>query len=120
MRKNKALKLLAILFCFAITNQIAYAEGGEFSVCPLCSNTGEVLCPLGSTAGCINDTPEETIPKCVFYGDRYVAGCWKFIGIKKLDLDFSKLGMPPSLMIDVIGGGETYTLNRETIGCRKL
>ena len=119
MKKNKLL-LLSILFYLATINQIASTEDGPFFVCPVCSNTGEVLCPPDSTAGCINATPEETVPKCVFLENKYVAGCWKFIGTKKLDFDFTKLNMPPSVMINVIGGGETYTLNRETIGCRKL
>ena len=28
--------------------------------------------------------------------------------------------LTPGSMINVIGGGETYTLNREIVGCKKL
>ena|SRR3989338_8216247 len=86
-------------------------------VCPLCTNEGKLTCPVGYEAICENEPIE---PKCVFLGNKYIAGCWKFVGVKKLDFDFNSIDFPPSLMIEVIGGGETYTLNRETIGCKKL
>ena len=104
-----------ILISLFLNTSNAFALDDD--VCPLCTHEGKLTCPVGYQAICENEPIE---PKCVFLENKYVAGCWKFIGIKKLDFDFNSIDFPPSLMIEVIGGGETYTLNRETIGCRKL
>ena len=110
--------LVMILLLF--TNLIAKGETESFNMCPLCSNQGELICPLGFEAACQNETPGDTEPKCILLEKKYMPGCWKFVGIKKLNLDFSGLMLSPTAMIEVIGGGETYTLNRDIVGCRKL
>ena len=92
----------------------------SFNMCPLCSNQGTLICPSGFEAACQNEIPGDTEPKCILFGKKYMPGCWKFVGIKKLDLGFSGLMLSPTAMVEVIGGGETYTLNREIIGCKKL
>jgi len=98
----------------------AKADTSIVNFCPLCSKNGEIICPKGFEAECIEIKGEMSEPRCVFFGNKYISGCWKFVGISKVDLDFFILNLPPSYMIEATGGGETYTLNRETIGCRKL
>ncbi|OGI18567.1 MAG: hypothetical protein A3B68_02240 [Candidatus Melainabacteria bacterium RIFCSPHIGHO2_02_FULL_34_12] len=112
--------IILILLVFVFCKQSALASLDETLVCPLCSFEGNVLCPEGFEATCQDENPDETEPKCVFFENKYVPGCWKFIGIKKMDFNLGALNMPPSVMIDIVGGGETYTLNREIIGCKKL
>ena len=119
--RHSSFGILLTLIFFTITSTIAAnAEKSSISICPLCSNQGELICPLGFEAACQNETPGDTEPKCILLEKKYMPGCWKFVGIKKMDINFDSLKMPPSTMIKIIGGGETYTLNRETIGCRKL
>ncbi|MBI1857994.1 MAG: hypothetical protein HYR97_02630 [Candidatus Melainabacteria bacterium] len=89
-----------------------------FDLCPVCTVKGELLCPSGYEAACEQDDTEIHEPKCIFYGNRYVSGCLKFVGVNKLDLNFDTL--LPGSKVELIGGGETYTLNRETVGCRRL
>ena len=109
--------LFALLFQ-AMSSLPIVAKAEDLTICPLCNEEGTITCPLGFKAICLSS--DESEPKCLFLENRYVSGCWKFIGIKKLDLDIGIQNMPPSTMVKIIGGGETYTLNRETIGCRKL
>lgn len=116
---NLQSSILCLTFLMAI-NLGAFAYEDPFTLCPLCSQDGKVICPLGFEAACADETPGETEPKCVFLGTKYMPGCWKFVGIKKLDFNIGVLNLPASYMAEVIGGGETYTLNREIIGCRKL
>ena len=96
------------------------ANAKEEFVCPLCTHEGILTCPSGFIAFCDEKDAANIEPRCVFLENKYVAGCWKFIGIKKMDLNFNSIDFPPSLMIEVIGGGETYTLNKDTISCKKL
>lgn len=117
--KSVFLLLLFSLFVFS-TNLTANSETKPFILCPLCNNDGKIICPSGFEAACQNEIPGDTEPKCILFGKKYMPGCWKFVGIKKLDLDFSGLMLSPSAMVKIIGGGETYTLNRDIIGCRKL
>ena len=113
--------LIFILFTLLpVTGTCARATAESFFVCPLCSMDGIITCPIGFEAACADQIPNITEPKCVFLENKYVPGCWKFVGIKKLDLNFNPSNMPPSFMIDIIGGGETYTVDREAVGCRKL
>ena len=105
-----------ILYC---PHAIAFEELLS-QVCPLCTMHGIITCPNGLEAACIDEVPGETQPKCLFYENKYVPGCLKFVGIKKLDLNLLPANMPPSIMINIIGGGETYTLNREIIECRAI
>lgn len=107
---------LFLLVAFAFYPQELNAE--SFNLCPLCTKHGEVICPGGYEPACPEST-EVLEPKCIFYGARYVPGCYKYVGIQKLDLDFSG-GLPKGYKVDVIGGGETYTLDREIVGCKKL
>lgn len=109
--------ILFFLILIAFANK-AFAEQ-EFYLCPLC-NGDKVTCPKGFEAACADLVPGETVPKCIFFENKYIPGCWKFVGKKKLDLSLIPANMPPSTMIKVIGGGEIYTLNREIIGCKKL
>lgn len=120
--KNKKEHILFILFLSIMftSGMNAVGETDSFQICPLCSKDGGITCPVGYEAGCQDETPGDTKPKCLFYGDKYIPGCWKFIGVKKLDFDFPSLGLPPTTMIKITGGGETYTLNREIVGCKKL
>ena len=98
----------------------AQTETEAFFASPLCDMNGGIICPVGSEVGCADDISLATKPKCIFYENKYIPGCLKFAGIKKIDLNFEALMLTPSSMIKVIGGGETYTLNREIVGCRKL
>ena len=107
-----------ILSAFAISNAISAQE--DFNLCPLCTDKGNIICPLGFEPVCADENPGETEPKCVFLETKYMPGCWKFIGIKKIDLNLESLMLSPTTMVKIIGGGETYTLNREIIGCKKL
>ena len=115
------LKLTILFFAFLLINALnAIAESKTFSVSPLCTMDGEIICPNGFQPNCNDETENKTEPKCLFYENKYVPGCWKFIGIEKIDFSLLPLNMPPSTMIEIIGGGEVYTLNRDIVGCRKL
>ena len=109
--------LLLLLLIFFLPLNL-HAE--SFDLCPLCSMSGDVICPGGFEPACENEVPYSIEPKCVFLENKYVPGCFKFVKVEKREIDFSGWKMPPGAMIEVIGGGETYTLNRETIGCKKL
>ena len=113
------LSILVFLFLFVIDIK-AQAQIETFVTCPLCDMNGGIICTDGFEVGCADDLSLATEPKCIFYEDKYVPGCLKFVGIKKIDLNLEALMLSPSSMIKVIGGGETYTLNREIVGCRKL
>ncbi len=99
---------------------IAQTQIDDFELSPLCDSNGALVCPLGYEAGCANGGSLSTEPKCIFYGDKFISGCLKFEKIQKIDLNFENLMLSPGSMIEVIGGGETYTLNREAVGCRRL
>ena len=123
MRKNQKKSFFIFVLCLIVqTLEISYAFANleNFSLCPLCNSEGIIICPAGFKAACANEKPDDTIPKCIFYENKYIPGCWKFIGVNKLDFNFGALKMPPSAMIEIIGGGETYTLNRDIVGCKKL
>ena len=109
-----------IFFILFTSNIKVQAEEDLFFSCPLCNKEGGIICPAGYKAACADEVPGDTKPKCIFYENKYIPGCWKFIGIKKLNVDFLLPNMPPSAMIEIIGGGETYTLNRDIVGCKKL
>ncbi len=116
-RKFVILFFLVLVICFNVSSALAVSE---LSLCPLCDRAGQIICPEGFEAICSDETANTYEPKCIFYGDKYIPGCWKFVGINKLNFDLMPANMPPSIMIDIIGGGETYTLNREIVGCKKL
>ena len=110
-----------LILLFLITGKAgAQTQLETFELSPLCDMEGGITCPVGFEAGCADELYLETQPKCIFYGKKYIPGCLKFVGIKKIDLNFESLMLTPSSMIKVIGGGETYTLNREIVGCKKL
>lgn len=113
--------LLAVflLSLFLVSNKIL-ANDLAFDVCPICTKDGQLTCPLGFEAACHDETLDKTEPKCLFQGGQYIAGCWKFAGHQKIDFSFLQPPPPSTVMIEVIGGGEIYTLNREIIGCKKL
>ena len=114
------LSILVFLFLFVIDIK-AQTQIETFVTCPLCDMNGGIICPDGFEVSCLDDLSLATQqPKCIFYGDKYIPGCLKFVGIKKIDLGLEKLMLTPGTMVEVIGGGETYTLNREIVGCRKL
>lgn len=94
-------------------------EIGPSSVYPVCSKSGEVVCPDNFSPYCPEDKEIKGTPKCILIGSMFVPGCWIFVGIKKIDLGLEKMMLSPTTMVKVIGGGETYTLNRETIFCKK-
>ena len=121
MKKNnvKSFSILILVFLF-ISRVNAQTQAETFELSPLCDTNGEITCPVGFKAGCADDTSLATEPKCIFYDNKYISGCLKFVGIKKIDLNLEALMLSPSSMIKVIGGGETYTLNREIVGCKKL
>ena len=109
---------ILVLFFFFVGVVNAQTQIKTFELSPLCDMDGEVICPVGFEVGC--SSKEATEPKCIFYEGRFISGCLQFVGIKKIDLNFEALMVTPGSMIEVIGGGETYTLNREIVGCRKL
>jgi len=113
------LTVLILLF-LVVCNSNAQTQIEDFEVSPLCDINGSIICPDGFKVGCADDVSLATEPKCIFYGEKYIPGCLKFIGIKKIDLNLESLMLTPGSMIEVIGGGETYTLNRETVGCKRL
>lgn len=111
--------LIAVLGLLFITNNVS-ANDIAFDVCPICTTDGQLICPVGFEAVCQNEVQDKTEPKCLFQGNQYIAGCWKYAGYKKLDFNFLQPPPPSTMMIEVIGGGEIYTLNREIIGCKRL
>ena len=121
MKKNNVRFILSILVLFflIIGSVKAQTEIEAFELSPLCDINGGIICPVDFEVGCADDLSLATEPKCIFYEDKFIPGCLKFVGIKKIDLDFESLMLTPGSMIKVIGGGETYTLNREIVGCKK-
>ncbi len=117
--KSITIFIFILLIQILCTSQ-SIASPEAISLCPLCTKEGAVTCPDGFQAICQDETPTVYEPKCIFYENKFIPGCWKFVGINKINFNLSPVNMPPSIMIDVIGGGETYTLNREIIGCKKL
>ena len=109
-----------IIFFLVVCDSNAQTQIKDFEVSPLCDISGSIICPDGFEVGCADELSLPTEPKCIFYGEKYIPGCLKFIGIKKIDLNLESLMISPGSMIEVIGGGETYTLNREIVGCKKL
>ena len=112
------MKPFFLIILILITTNLVKAESKLFTLCPLCDQAGEITCPNGYEADCLNANTEMSIPKCIFFNNMYVPGCWQFVGIQKLDLNFDTKMFPPSWMAKVTGGGETYTLNIETVGCK--
>lgn len=120
---NVSCSLLFLLTVFLSTSLIALSQSEQFIISPLCTMQGEIRCPEGFKAACSDEKAEGTIPKCVFLGKNYVPGCWKFIRKQKIDFTIPSEGLRAVAHesdVKIIGGGETYNLNRETIGCRKL
>ena len=109
-----------ILFFLVVCDSNAQTQIEDFEVSPLCNMSGEIICPDGFKIGCADELSLTTQPKCIFYGEKFIPGCLKFVGMKKVDLNLESLMISPDSMIKVIGGGETYTLNREIVGCKKL
>ena len=122
MKKSNLKFILGILVLLLLLTNDTDAQTGieAFEVSPLCDMDGGIICPVGFEIGCADDLSLATEPKCIFYEGKYIPGCLKFVGIKKIDLNFESLMLSPSSMIKVVGGGETYTLNREIVGCKKL
>ena len=114
------INLLFLLLVLTAYAPKAFASTVAFDVYPLCTNDGGIICPFGYEAACKDEIPYNTEPKCVFLDNKYVPGCWRFIGVKNLDFSLFPANMPPTTMIKVTGGGQVYTLNREIIGCKKL
>ena len=108
---------LFLLILFTVSS--SYAET-EFYLCPLCDQSGNIICPAGYEAGCLNSNVDGSLPKCLFLDGMYAPGCWKFEGIKKIDIGIDPSIFPPSWMAMIEGGGETYTVNKDTVGCKKL
>ena len=111
---------ILILLIFFVSSASAETSIESFIVSPLCDTRGSIICPDGLKADCADESSSSTQPRCIFYGDKYISGCLKFEKIQKIDLNFDALMLTPGSMIKVIGGGETYTLNREIVGCKKL
>ena len=111
---------LILILIFYSFNCKASEETEISTICPLCSYDAKLICPIGFTAICEGEDSHKLEPKCIFYENKYMPGCWKFAGINKINLNLVPANMPPSTMIKIIGGGETYTFNREIIGCKKL
>ena len=117
MRFILSMFILSFLFAFSVNAQTRIEA---FELSPLCDMNGGIICPAGFEVGCADGVSLEIQPKCIFYENKYIPGCLKFVGIKKIDLNFEALMLTPGSMIKVIGGGETYTLNREIVGCKRL
>ena len=112
--------LILLSFLISLTSLPVSAESEDFSMCPLCDRLGNVTCPFGYEAGCQRLNAEISEPKCIFLENTYVSGCLTFIGIKKIEgLDVLFM-LGPNVKAEITGGGETYTLNREAIGCKRL
>ena len=112
-------QLIIFLLTLNIAGLQCFAKTEQFKLSPLCNND-EIVCPEGFEAACADEMPGDTTPKCLFLTDKYVPGCWKFIGMRNLDLSLLRNSLPPSAMVTITSGGQTYTLNRDIIGCRKL
>lgn len=115
--KNNSFYLLFIASCLLLP--VSALEIGPSSVYPVCSKSGEIVCPDNYLPFCPENKEKSASPKCIQLGSMFVPGCWQFEGIKKIDLGLEKMMLSPSTMVKVIGGGETYTLNRETVFCKK-
>lgn len=113
------LVILSLLILF-VCDIKAQAVTDDFVVSPLCDINGTIVCPVGYEAGCADESLKSTEPKCIFYNEKFISGCLKFVGVKKIDINFETLMLSPGSMVKIIGGGETYTLNREIVGCKKL
>ena len=109
---------MLLLFLSMHTYVIASSE--DFDLCPLCDQFGEIICPNGYEAACASDEIPGPVPKCLLHNAKLIPGCWQFIGVQKIDLGLEHLMPFPNSMVEIIGGGETYTLNREIVGCKKL
>ena len=122
MKKNNVrfVFIFLVLFFLVVGSINAQTEIETFVLSPLCDMNGKLTCPDGFEVGCADDLSGVTKPQCIFYEGKYVSGCLKFIGIQKIDLNLEALMISPGSMVKIIGGGETYTLNKETVGCRKL
>lgn len=116
--KSNSFFLLIILSCFL--QPVFAIEIGPSSVYPVCSKSGDIICPDNFSPYCPEDKENKGIPKCVLIGSMFIPGCWQFEGIKKIDLGLEKMMLSPTTMVKVIGGGETYTLNRETVFCKRI
>ena len=112
--------ILLLIFLFASSCKV-FSEISLFEVCPLCTNNGSIICPVGYEVGCKDETPGETEPRCLFLGSKYVPGCWKYEGVEYIDFSLVNANMPPSTMIKINNDGvKKYTLNREIVGCKKI
>ena len=121
MGSNFLVKLIFTIFgLFFYCALSTFSQQAAFDVYPLCNIEGNLTCPEGFKADCLNEGTNTGQPKCIVYNGKFIPGCWTFTGINKIDLDFNALMLFPGAMVEVIGGGETYKLNRETIGCKKL
>ena len=121
MKKNIEITMLTLVILLALVSYKANAESNSFDVCPLCTNDGTIICPVGYKVGCKDEAPGETEPRCLFLGSKYIPGCWKYEGIEYIDFSLSNLNMPPSTMVKINNDGvKKYTLNREIVGCTKL
>lgn len=112
--------VIFFLLVVPLTCSWVLAEGFLFELCPLCTNHGELICPVGYEAGCQNEIEDYTEPRCLFFQGMYIPGCWKYIGTMSLDFSLLPESLPKGAMLEVIGGGEIFTLNREIVGCKKL
>ena len=74
--------ILVLLFLFVGTTN-AQTQIEAFEVSPLCDMNGGIICPEGFEVGCADDASLATEPKCIFYENKYIPGCLKFVGIKK-------------------------------------
>lgn len=125
MNINKLSILLLIVFLFS---SLGPTKAEDASIYPRCDKEGKLLCPSGYEPACKEEIeadlkPASTVktePKCFFYIDKQIPCCMKFAGVKKIDLGLEKLMLSPTAMVKVIGGGETYTLDREAIFCKKI
>lgn len=111
--------ILSIPFVFYFLAPASALEIGPSSVYPVCIK-GEIACPDNFLPYCPEDKEKSGTPKCVQIGSMFIPGCWQLVGIKKIDLGFEKMMLSPTTMVKVIGGGETYTLNRETVFCKRI
>ncbi len=91
----------------------------EFKLSPLCTKNGNIICPEDYVAACADETPGDTIPRCLLLSDKYIPGCWKFAGHKSIDFSLIPTNLPASAMVKVTGDGDIFTLDRDIIGCKK-
>ena len=117
-RRTVSNYLISFLFIFNILfcEQTRAYEMEQIKLCPMCTKEGAIICPFGFKPWCNSNAQEK--PLCLYYGNKYLPGCFKFVGKTNLNFVFPE-SLIPGFTAKVTGGGDTFTLNTDTVSCKK-